>query len=49
MTGCDCDPREATLDANLNVVCAECGALLADYDSGHDSHGGYFEVTPDGR
>lgn len=27
-TGCDCDPREATIDADLNIVCAECGAVL---------------------
>jgi hypothetical protein len=26
--GCDCNPREATLDADLNIVCAECGAIL---------------------
>ena len=28
--GCKCFPREATIDDELNIVCAECGALLAD-------------------
>jgi hypothetical protein len=26
--GCDCNPREATIDEDMNIVCAECGALL---------------------
>lgn len=26
--GCDCNPREATLNDDFDVVCAECGALL---------------------
>ena len=29
--GCLCDPREATLDADLNIICAECGAVIERY------------------
>lgn len=34
MTGCDCNPREATLNERLDIICAECGAILEPNDKG---------------